>query len=181
MVRLLAVDSKLGIKILEKMFNNNLQQLDSEIDKICTYIDEKKKVELKDIKKVISRDRRLKENEIFELLDAISNRKKQKSVYLYQHMITSGKVPQIIFAMITRRMKLMLIIKDLKAQGMNPKAIANKIEQHPYPVKKIYKYVDTSYFLLSPLGPTYRYRVALEIPNRSQMSEVETSSSCMRA
>ena len=128
------------------MFNNNLQQLDSEIDKICTYIDEKKKVELKDIKKVISRDRRLKENEIFELLDAISNREKEKSVYLYQHMITSGEVPQIIFAMITRRMKLMLIIKDLKKEGMNYKPIAQKIGIHPYPVKKIYKYVDNFSF-----------------------------------
>ena len=135
-----------GIKILEKMFNNNLQQLDSEIDKICTYIDEKKKVELKDIKKVISRDRRLKENEIFELLDAISNREKEKSVYLYQHMITSGEVPQIIFAMITRRMKLMLIIKDLKKEGMNYKPIAQKIGIHPYPVKKIYRYVDNYSF-----------------------------------
>ena len=135
-----------GIKILEKMFNNNLQQLDSEIDKICTYVNGKDKIELRDIKKVISKDRRLKENEIFEFLDAISNREKQKSVYLFQHMITSGEVPQIILAMITRRIRLMLIIKDLKNQGMRSKKIASKIGIHPYPVKKIYKYVDNYSF-----------------------------------
>ncbi len=131
-----------GIKILEKMFNNNLQQLDSEIDKICTFLNEKNRVEVSDIKKIISKDRRIKDNEIFELMDAISNREKQKSVYYFQHMVSSGEVPQIIFAMISRRIKLMLIIKDLKKQGMSPEPLANKIGEHPYPVKRIYKYVD---------------------------------------
>ena len=131
-----------GIKILEKMFNNNLQQLDSEIDKICTFLNEKSRVEVHDIKKIISKDRRIKDNEIFELMDAISNREKEKSVYYFQHMVSSGEVPQIIFAMISRRIKLMLIIKDLKNQGMSPEPLANKIGEHPYPVKRIYKYVD---------------------------------------
>lgn len=131
-----------GIKILEKMFNNNLQQLDSEIDKICTFLNEKNRVEVRDIKKVISKDRRIKDNEIFELMDAISNREKQKSVYYFQHMVSSGEVPQIIFAMISRRIRLMLIIKDLKNQGMSPEPLAKKIGEHPYPVKRIYKYVD---------------------------------------
>jgi DNA polymerase-3 subunit delta len=57
-------------------------------------------------------------------------------------MVSSGEVPQIIFAMISRRIKLMLIIKDLKNQGMSPEPLANKIGEHPYPVKRIYKYVD---------------------------------------
>lgn len=131
-----------GIRLLEKMFNNNLQQLDSEIDKICTYIDEKNKVEVSDIKAVMSKDRRLKENTIFEFLDAISKKEKNKSVYFFHQLIENGEVPQIIFAMITRRVRLMLIIKDFKKQGINPKKIANKLGEHPYPIKKIYGYVD---------------------------------------
>lgn len=131
-----------GIRLLEKMFNNNLQQLDSEIDKICTYIDKKNKVEVSDIKAVMSKDRRLKENTIFEFLDAISKKEKNKSVYFFHQLIENGEVPQIIFAMITRRVRLMLIIKDFKKQGINPKKIANKLGEHPYPIKKIYGYVD---------------------------------------
>lgn len=131
-----------GIRILEKMFNNNLQQLDSEIDKICTYVDNKNKVELSDIKKVISKDRRLMENEIFKFLDAVSNKEKEKSLYLFHHMLENGEIPQIIFAMLSRRIKLMLMIKDLKEQGINPKQIAKKIGEHPYPVKRIYGFVD---------------------------------------
>ena len=135
-----------GIRLLEKMFNNNLQQLDSEINKICTFINNKNKVEVSDIKNVITKDRRLKENTIFEFLDAISKKQKDKSVYLFHQMITNGEIPQIIFTMISRRIKLMLIIKDLKSQGINHKKIANKIEEHPYPVKKIYGYVDSFTF-----------------------------------
>ncbi len=131
-----------GIRLLEKMFNNNLQQLDSEIDKICTYIDEKDKVEVSDIKAVMSKDRRLKENTIFEFLDALSQKEKNKSVYFFHQLIENGEVPQIIFAMITRRVRLMLIIKDLKKQGINHNKIANKLGEHPYPIKKIYGYVD---------------------------------------
>lgn len=131
-----------GIRLLEKMFNNNLQQLDSEIDKICTYIDEKNKVEVSDIKAVMSKDRRLKDNTIFEFLDAISKKEKNKSVYYFHQLIENGEEPQIIFAMITRRVRLMLIIKDLKKQGINHKKIASKVGEHPYPIKKIYGYVD---------------------------------------
>jgi DNA polymerase-3 subunit delta len=131
-----------GIRLLEKMFNNNLQQLDSEIDKICTYIDEKNKVEVSDIKAVMSKDRRLKDNTIFEFLDALSKKEKDKSVYYFYQLIENGEVPQIIFAMITRRVRLMLITKDLKNQGINHKKIANKLGEHPYPIKKIYGYVD---------------------------------------
>ncbi|MGM0445092.1 MAG: DNA polymerase III subunit delta [Bacillota bacterium] len=135
-----------GIRLLEKMFNNNLQQLDSEIDKICTFINNKNKVEVSDIKNVITKDRRLKENIIFDFLDSLSKKQKDKSVYLFHQMIANGEIPQIIFAMIARRIKLMLIIKDLKKQGINHEKIATKIGEHPYPVKKIYGYVDSFTF-----------------------------------
>jgi len=135
-----------GIRLLEKMFNNNLQQLDSEINKICTFINNKDIVEVSDIKNVITKDRRLKENTIFEFLDSISKKQKDKSIYLFHQMIANGEIPQIIFTMISRRIKLMLIIKDLKRQGINHKKIANKIDEHPYPVKKIYGYVDSFTF-----------------------------------
>lgn len=132
-----------GIRLLEKMFNNNLQQLDSEINKICTFINNKQRVEVSDIKNVITKDIRLKENIIFDFLDSISKKQKDKSVYFFHQMIANGEIPQIIFTMIARRVKLMLIIKDLKRQGINHKKIAVKIGEHPYPVKKIYGYVDS--------------------------------------
>lgn len=131
-----------GVKLLEKMFSNNLQQLDSEIEKICTYIEDKERIEVSDIKRVITRDRRLMENEIFEFLDALSNRKKAKSVYFFQHMIENGEVPQIIFSMLSNRIRLMIQIKELKERGLNPEKIAVKIDKHPYPVKRIYNFVD---------------------------------------
>ncbi|MDZ7672080.1 MAG: DNA polymerase III subunit delta [Halanaerobiales bacterium] len=132
-----------GIRLLEKMFNNNLQQLDSEINKICTFINDKERVDVSDIKNVITKDIRLKENIIFDFLDSISKKEKDKSVYFFHQMIANGEIPQIIFTMIARRVKLMLIIKDLKRQGINHEKIASKIGEHPYPVKKIYGYVDS--------------------------------------
>ena len=57
-------------------------------------------------------------------------------------MLENGEIPQIIFAMLSRRIKLMLMIKDLKEQGLSPKQIAKKIGEHPYPVKRIYGFVD---------------------------------------
>jgi len=134
------------IRLLEKMFSNNLQQLDSEIDKICTFVDQKSRVKTSDIKAVITKDRTLKDNIIFEFLDAFSNKKTKKSVYLFNQMIASGEAPQLIFAMIIRRTRLMILIKDFKKSGKSPKAIAKKIGEHPYPVKKIYGYVDNYSF-----------------------------------
>lgn len=135
------VDSR-GVNLLEEMFNNNLQLLKNEIEKINTCYLEKDYINLEDIRKIISRDKSIKENIIFSLTDALSERKKDRALLLYNEMIKNGESPLMILSMINRQIRLLIQVKELKKMGFRHKKIAKKLGEHPYPIKKCYTQVN---------------------------------------
>ena len=132
------IDSE-GIKLLEKMFNNKLQRLNSEIKKIITFCSEKKLIDYEDIKKVISKDRLLKDNVVFDFIDALGEKNTARALKILNEMIEVGEIPFKILGNIIWQLKLLLQVKALKKCGQKPGKIASTLSQHPYPVKKTYK------------------------------------------
>ncbi len=132
------IDSK-SLKLLEHLFNNQLQRLDSEIEKICVYNINKKNLNYNDIKDVVSKDRMLADNVIFSFVDALCMRQKKKALILLKEMLKDGEVPLRILANIVWQMKLLIQVKELKEKGNNIKGIAKTLKQHPYPVEKAFK------------------------------------------
>ena len=133
---------KAGINLLEEMFSNNLQLLENEIEKIVSCFLKKKSITKKDIRKIISRDSSLKENVIFSLTDALSERNKEKAVTLFNEMIVNGENPLMILSMIKRQIRLLIQVKELKNKGYKHKKIASILKEHPYPIKKCFYQVD---------------------------------------
>ena len=140
------IDKK-GISLLEHMFNNNLQQLSVEIDKIVTCFYEQEKITDMDIKKIVSQDRLLEDDVIFSFLDAFSQRNKGKALQILREMLYIGEYPLSILAMINRQLRLLISIKELKQEGNAPREIASILNQHPYPVKKCFSTCDNFSFL----------------------------------
>ncbi|MFW6269262.1 MAG: DNA polymerase III subunit delta, partial [Bacillota bacterium] len=135
------VDKK-SINLLEHMFNNKLDRLNSEIEKIVTCFPEKELINFKDIKKIISKDRLLKQNIIFDFVDALSKKEKGKAIKILNEMIEAGEIPLMILAMVTRQIRLLLSVKELKNQGNSSQKIADILNEHPYPIKKCYRFSD---------------------------------------
>lgn len=131
-----------GIKFLEHMFNNNLQRLDKEIEKIITCYYEKDIINYQDIRKIISKDRLLEDNVIFSFLDAMSGKEKGKSLKILDEMIRAGEHPLKIVAMIGRQIRLLMCVKELKEKGYSPDRAAKILDEHPYPIKKCFSYCD---------------------------------------
>ncbi len=132
------VDKKI-VKLLEHLFNNQLQRLDSEIEKICVYNIDKKKLSYNDVKDIISRDRMLADNVIFSFIDALCMRKKKKALVLLKEMLANGESALRILGNIRWQIQLLIQVKELKEKGNNVKKIAKILKQHPYPVGKAYK------------------------------------------
>ena len=132
------IDKK-SIKFLEHMFNNNLKRLATEIEKIITCYYEKELITFDDIKKIISKDRFLKDDIIFSFLDNLSERKKKKALSLLNEMIENGEFPLKILFMISRQIRLLLSVKELKNEIKSPNKIAGILGEHPYPIKKCFK------------------------------------------
>jgi len=135
------IDKK-SINLLEEMFSNNLQLLENEIEKINSCFLDKKSIKVNDIKKIISRDKTMKENIIFSLTDALSERNKEEAITLFNEMINNGENPLMILSMIKRQLRLLIQVKELKSKGYKHKKIANILNEHPYPIKKCYYQVD---------------------------------------
>ncbi|ADL12137.1 DNA polymerase III subunit delta [Acetohalobium arabaticum] len=132
------IDSK-AVKLLEKMFNNNLQRLDSELQKISTFLGSKEIMTFKKVRQIISKDRLLKENIIFDFVDAIGEQNNEQALHLLNQMINNGQSEIGLLMMIARQVRLILQCKELYQQGKKPQQIANRLNQHPYPIKKCIK------------------------------------------
>ncbi|MFW5993686.1 MAG: DNA polymerase III subunit delta [Halanaerobiaceae bacterium] len=133
------VDNRL-VKYLEYLFDNRLEALDKEIEKIITLNYEKDKIGLKDSYQILSRDGLMAENIIFNMLDNWVAGKKNETLKEYRELIKDGQSPIYILIMIHRQLELLIKVKELKEKRrFNHKKIAKEINEHPYPVKKVYQ------------------------------------------
>ena len=139
------VDRK-SISFLEYMFNSNLLQLNSEIEKITTCFHEQEKLTYQDIRNIISRDRLLKDDIIFSFVDAFSERNKGKAIQILNEMLSAGEPPLRILAMINRQLRLLISAKELKSEGQTYRQAAKKLGEHPYPIQKCYRFCDNFSF-----------------------------------
>jgi len=128
-----------AIKLLESTFNNELQRLSTELEKIATFIGDDKVITLSKTKKIISKDRLLKENIIFDFVDSIGKRNYGQALKLLNQIIADGQSEIGLLMMIARQIRLILQTKVLYQKGKTAKSIANRLNQHPYPIKKCIK------------------------------------------
>lgn len=129
-----------SVKFLEQMFSNNLQRLESEVEKISLYKIENKNIGLEDILQIVSKDRLIEDNLIFSLTDAVMSRQIGEAIKILKQMLNGGAIPLVILGTMIWQIRLLLSVKVLKEKGNNIEKIAKILKSHQYPVKKCYKY-----------------------------------------
>lgn len=132
------VDSR-TIKLLENMFSNNLELLTSEIEKIVTRYPDKDKISYYDIKDLISREKFIEDEEIFNFLDLIGDKKTDQALLSLKEMLNKGVYPLYLMTMLTNQIELLMQVKYYSQFTNDHREIASKINKHPYPVKKALK------------------------------------------
>ena len=142
-----------AINLLEASFNNNLQRLNSELNKIITFLNDKNMINKTEVKKIISNDIYLKENVIFDFVDAIGEKNNSKAMTLLNEILQENANVKRLLIMIERQFRLLLQIKFLHSKGYNANKIANIINEHPYPVKKCLKQINN--FSISSLKQAF--------------------------
>lgn len=131
-----------GIRLLEQTFNNNLQMLESEIEKITLFKSDEEKIGLNDIQGIISKDKLIEDTLVFSLTDALVAKKPGLAIVVLNELLLSGAIPLKILGTIVWQIKLFLSVKILKARGKNPLDISRRLKVHQYPVKKCYGKTD---------------------------------------
>ncbi|MBT3690108.1 DNA polymerase III subunit delta [bacterium] len=124
---------KKAINLLISFVGNNLWQLSNELDKLISFKNKGVILE-KDIENMVQA--KLDEN-IFGLVDAISNNNKSLALKLLTEQFEVGLNEIYIFSMITRQFRILSILASLKSQKLSEVEIVKLTKLHPYVVKKL--------------------------------------------
>lgn len=121
------------LRYLIDCVGNNMNLLKNEAEKLCAYCIEKGTVSREDVDLLCVN---LVEDKIFDMIDAISERKQEKTMQLYDDLLYLQEAPMKILVLITRNFMQLLKIRFALDTGTPESQIAAMFGIRPYFVKK---------------------------------------------
>lgn len=115
---------------------SNLNLLDNEIAKMSNYVVSTRTITLEIVDLMVSRT---VENSIFDLVDAIGEKRIERALPIIKELLFQGEPAIRILFMITRQIRLIIQGKVLLEQGYAEKQIAGNLQVHPYVIQKCCK------------------------------------------
>lgn len=110
----------------------NLMIISSEMQKLCTYVEKGNTITEQDVKQLVART--LEQN-VFELLDYVVQRKKEDALQLFYDLLKTNEEPIKILSLLASQFRLIYQVKQLVNAGYSQPQIASTLKVHPYRVK----------------------------------------------
>lgn len=115
-------------EMLVYLVGNSLQELVSELEKAILYVGEAQEIVVSHVRSVVS-DTRV--NSVFELTDALGEKKLEKALRSLGRLLNDGEAPLLVLAMVTRHFRQLWKVRELlerrtpaqeigKIAGINP-------------------------------------------------------------
>lgn len=111
----------------------DLRALDSEIEKLIVFKNGAQ-IRRDDVRMMVAP---AQEQSIFELVDALGQRKTQKALELLHDQLRHNANEFYLLTMITRQYRIMLQVRDLATRGMQNDAIQKQLGLHPFVTRKM--------------------------------------------
>src|SRR5512139_893559 len=119
---------------LAALIGADLLRLDTEINKLITYVNAQRPITEKDVNLLVSD---ASASSVFDLVDALGRRDGQRAAHELHHLLDQGENPLGLLAMIVRQYRLLILVKELQARSLSPDAMAKELGQHPFVIKKL--------------------------------------------
>lgn len=120
---------------------NDLGILEQEINKIKLYKGNNNHILKEDIINLTAKNIEI---DIFDLIDKIVNKDKEKAIEIYREMLKRNEEPIKILIILANQFRIMYQAKELYNKGYSGNDIASILGIHPYRIKlaleKVYKY-----------------------------------------
>ena len=147
-----------------------LRLLDQEIVKLVTYTNGERPIAAADVDALVPYAQAAV---IFDLVDALGRRDGRTAAQTLHRLLDAGEHPLGLLAMIVRQFRLLIQIKELKAGGGNPQAIAKELGIHPFPARKLHS--QAAYFTTAQLEAVYRRLLETDVGIKSGQIEAEVA------
>ena len=143
---------------LAALIGGDLRRLDTEINKLITYVNAQRAITEKDVLLLVSD---ASTSSVFDLVDALGKRDGKRAAHELHHLIDQGENPLGLLAMIVRQYRLLILVKELQARNLSPDAMAKELGQHPFVIKKLNEQAR-SYPDIAQLETIYRRLLEIE-------------------
>ena len=164
--------AQIDLKVIDELINfvgSNLWQMESEIKKLVNYKNGQK-IKREDVELLV---RPKIETDIFKTIDAISEKKKSRALFLLHQHLEKGDAPLYLLVMINFQFRNLLEIKDLIEKNLPYYKIINKSKLHPFVVKKSYQQAQR--FTLQQLKKIYQKIFETDLNIKTGKMEPETA------
>jgi len=164
--------AQIDLKVIDELINfvgSNLWQMESEIKKLVNYKNGQK-IKREDVELLV---RPKIETDIFKTIDAISEKKKSRALFLFHQHLEKGDAPLYLLVMINFQFRNLLEIKDLIEKNLPYYKIINKSKLHPFLVKKSYQQAQR--FTLQQLKKIYQKIFETDLNIKTGKMEPETA------
>jgi DNA polymerase-3 subunit delta len=121
--------SEEGLRTFCRRVGSNLQEIAGELDKLFSYLGERKVVDSDDVKAIVSD---IRVDSIFELTDALGRQESGRALALLERLLTEGVAPLVVLSMISRHLRQLWKIRFLLDQGLSRKEIIRQVGINPY-------------------------------------------------
>ncbi len=122
---------------LAEAVGENLRLLDSEIEKLITYVGgSAPMITLAHVDLLVPYTG---ESNVFVMVDAIGKRDAKTALRMLHKLLEDRQEPMALFGMITRQIRILIQVKDMSADGLAASTIASRAGLHPYVAEKAQK------------------------------------------
>lgn len=146
-----------ALNLLIQKTNANFSAIESHLEKIFLYCLDTKKIDLNAVDKLVPNSM---DDNVFDLVNAILNKKTGLAEELYQQMLLQKIEPIALNGLILSQLRLLIQINILSAKGLTQATIAQTLKVHPFRVKMATS--QAKKFTLDILHDMYQYIVDID-------------------
>jgi len=155
---------------LAALVGSDLRLLDQEIDKLVAYTDAARPITKTDVETIVPY---AQDAIVFDLVDALGQRDGSTAAQTLHRLLGMGEHPLRLLAMIVRQFRLLIQVEELKSKGHSSRDIAEALNQHPFPTRKLYN--QAAFFTATQLETVYRHLLETDVEIKTGRIEAEVA------
>ncbi len=141
----------------------------NEIAKLLTYVNFKRPVEVDDVELLTAEGGQA---DVFAMVDALGSRDGRTALRLL-HTLLENEDAFMLFGMIVRQFRLLLLAREVMDEGGGKEAIAKEVGVHPFVAEKLVG--QARYFPIEALEAIYRRLLDLDEAMKTSQMSAETA------
>lgn len=118
-----------AVRYLLSKCGTDMENLQKEMEKLFCYTLDKDTIEIADIEEICTTQIT---NQIFEMVNAVAEKKQKKALELYYDLLALKEPPMRILYLLSRQFRLLMEVKELAGSGYSKKDIASIAGLHPF-------------------------------------------------